>query len=265
MSILHFLGTCGGRFATYLQTRSTGGIYYRGRCRLHIDPGPGAVVRMKEERLDPTLTDGILISHCHTDHYTDAEVLSEAMTRGRTERRGVLLGSRSVLNGNRGLGPGISRFHQNTIRRVHLARPGKKFTIRGLRIEPIPARHSDRTAVGFRLKDEAGPIVYTGDTSPWPGLVRHLKGARVLIISNTRPRGASIQHHMTTDDSAELIGQVWPDLAVLTHFGLKLLKQGVEPEAEWVEKVTGVRTVAAHDGMEVQIGEKVAVQAAGLR
>lgn len=227
-----------------------------------MDPGPGAVVRMKEEGLDPTLTDALLISHCHPDHYTDAEVLSEAMTRGRTEKRGTLIGSRSVLSGHKGMGPGVSKFHQSTLRRVHLARPGRRFSIRGLKVEPIPARHSDRTAVGFKLRDKAGHIVYTGDTSPFGGLNRNLRGARVLVISNTRPRGASIPHHMTTDDSAAIIADIRPELAILTHFGLKLLKQGVEDEAAWVEKETGVRTVAAHDGMQVRIGEKLTVHEA---
>ncbi len=91
MTRLTLLGTGGGRFATVTQERATGGVYLEDGVSLHIDPGPGSLVMMKRARLDPMRTDGILVSHCHPDHYTDAEVLLEAMTNGTQTQRGFLL------------------------------------------------------------------------------------------------------------------------------------------------------------------------------
>ena len=92
-----FLGTGGGRFATIYQVRSTGGIYVNDGTRLHIDPGPSALMNLSRLSLDPARTDAVLISHCHPDHYADAEMLIEGMTKGGFKRSGTLVGSESVL------------------------------------------------------------------------------------------------------------------------------------------------------------------------
>ena len=68
---LVFIGTGGGRFATIYQTRSTGGFILDDGVRMHIDPGPGALTNMSKAGIDPALTESILISHCHPDHYSD--------------------------------------------------------------------------------------------------------------------------------------------------------------------------------------------------
>jgi hypothetical protein len=65
---------------------------------------------------------------------------------------------------------------------------------------------------------------------------------------------------MSTDESARLIERIRPELAVLTHFGLKLLKQDPKGEAEWVESLTGIRTVAAWDGMSIHMGNRLTVK-----
>jgi len=76
-----FLGTGGGRFATVYQVRNTGGIYIEAGVNIHLDQGPGTIINLNRLGIDPARTDGVLVSHCHPDHYADAEVLIEGMTR----------------------------------------------------------------------------------------------------------------------------------------------------------------------------------------
>ena len=80
---LTFLGSGGGRFATITQKRMTGGFRIDDidGMNIHVDPGPGALVRTYQFGLSPLKLNGVFVSHSHTDHYTDAEVLIEAMTR----------------------------------------------------------------------------------------------------------------------------------------------------------------------------------------
>jgi len=107
-----FLGTGGGRFATITQKRRTAGIRIISEAlNLHLDPGPGALVHSVNEGLDPQKIGAIFVSHSHPDHYTDAEVLIEAMTRGMTRKRGVLAAAKSVLSGNDVCEPSISKYH----------------------------------------------------------------------------------------------------------------------------------------------------------
>ena len=96
-----FLGTGGGRFSTISQRRMTGGfrIDKLNGKNYHIDPGPGALVRTYQFGLDPRTLSGVFISHAHTDHYTDGEILIEAITKGMTRNQGVIMGSNSVFEG----------------------------------------------------------------------------------------------------------------------------------------------------------------------
>ena len=48
-----------------------------------------ALVRTYQFGFDPRNLDGVFVSHAHTDHYNDAEILIEAMTRGMTKEYGV--------------------------------------------------------------------------------------------------------------------------------------------------------------------------------
>ncbi len=260
MTRLTLLGTGGGRFATVTQERATGGIYLEDGVSVHIDPGPGSLVMMRRARLDPMRTDAILVSHCHPDHYTDAEVLTEAMTNGRRNKRGYLLASRSVLEGDGTLGPAISAYHQGAVEEVHMLEPGDLVELGHLRVLATPADHSDPTTVGFRITTTNGDIGYVPDTSLHEDVIDANEGARVLIVPLTRPLRARIDHHLCTEDAAQLVAGVRPELAVLNHLGLKLLREDPRMQAEWIAKKSGVRTIVGEDLMRIRIAEHLTIK-----
>src|SRR3972149_10420786 len=103
---LHFLGIGGGRFVMVTQQRRTAGIrLVHGSTQVHIDPGPGALVFSNWAGLSPQKLDAVVVTHCHPDHYGDAEVFIEAMSHGTTRKRGILAAPTSVLRGGGGGGP----------------------------------------------------------------------------------------------------------------------------------------------------------------
>jgi len=263
MTRLTLLGTGGGRFATVTQERATGGVYLEDGVSLHIDPGPGSLVMMKRARLDPMRTDGILVSHCHPDHYTDAEVLMEAMTNGAKVRRGYLVGSRSVLQGEDGIGPAISAYHQAAMEEVHMLSPGDSVELSHVKVLATPAAHSDPSTVGFRLGTTNGEVGYVPDTSLADEVIEANRGVRVLVVPLTRPLRARIDHHLCTEDAAELVDGVKPELAVLNHMGLKTLREDPGLQAEWISKKSGVRTVVGDDLMRIRIAEHISVKGPG--
>lgn len=257
MTSLTFLGTGGGRFATIYQVRSTGGIYLQDGVRLHLDPGPSALVNMRRLALDPARTDGVLISHCHPDHYADAEMLIEGMTRGGFKRSGVVVGSRSVLEGGDGFSQAVSAYHQSIAQKVVRVEQGDAVDIEGMRIEVTPTFHSDPSGVGFRFHTTGGIVGYVGDTELHERLIGAHRGSRVLIVNLTRPLGAKVPKHLATEDAAALVSEVRPEMALLTHFGMKLVHDGPERQAGYIEETSGVRTVPADDLMTVQVGEAI--------
>lgn len=254
MLSLVFLGTGGGRFATILQTRATGGLYlYSDSTRLHIDPGPGALIRMKECGIDPTKTSAIIVTHNHPDHYNDAEILIEAMTHGCKKKKGMFAASESVLNGFQSLGPSVSKYHSSKPLKTELLKPGMEFELDNLKIRATRTAHSDATAFGLRMESHDGVLSLTGDTALKEELFEDHKGATVLILSVTRPLNSRIPYHLSTEDAAELAKAIRPKLAILTHFGAKFVSSNPDVQANWVEQKSGVRTISAWDGMTVTL------------
>ena len=58
---------------------------------------------------------------------------------------------------------------------------------------------------------------------------------------------------MCAADAIRIIEEVKPELAVITHFGAKMLKANPLYEAREIQKRTGVRTLAATDGMKINL------------
>jgi phosphoribosyl 1,2-cyclic phosphodiesterase len=256
---LFFLGTGGGRFVTSTQKRRTAGIRIIGNeVNLHLDPGPGALVYSIQSGFDPQKLNAILVSHCHPDHYTDAEVMIEAMTHGTIRKRGILAAARSVLCGGKaGFDKVISSYHQRMPEKVIEAIPTTEFQISRLRINVTKAEHTDPDAVGFRFRTaDHGDFAYTSDSEYFEGMSRFYERVRLLILCVMRPRGKPWKGHMTTDDAIMIVNEVRPELAVLTHLGMRMIFDGPAKQAKILEEKTGIDSIAASDGMHILFGKE---------
>lgn len=238
-------------FATITQRRMTGGLRIDGIAgkNIHVDPGPGALVRTYQFGLDPRSVDAVLVSHSHTDHYSDAEVIIEAMTRGMTRKKGRVVGSRSVVEGYKQFGPCISKYHLSKPEVSSLS-PGDVTKIDNIKIKGTKTIHGDPTAVGFNIRSDDINISYTADTEYFKDLHKYHEGADILIASVIRPKNEHLRGHMCTDDFIKLVSEVSPKLAIMTHLGMKMAFNDARKEADRVKEKTKVNTVAAFDGMK---------------
>ena len=259
MTKLVFLGTGGGRIVTLSQERSTGGVYIEDGVRIHVDPGPGALKALRESNIDPTETDALFISHCHPDHYACGEILIEGMSF-RKRKGGVLFASRSVVKGNGTIGPAISSYHRKKLRSVQVVSPEKEYRFRNLRFLTTPTVHSDPTGVGFRFRTRNGDISFVSDTEIRDDIVESHKGARILILPNTRPLESRIKNHLSTEDSADFASEVDPELLILNHMGKKMLKHNPESQAKWIYEKSGIKTVAGVDGLKIHLGDEIELE-----
>jgi len=259
---LIFLGTGGGRFATTTQKRRTGGIRILSKnLNTHLDPGPGALIYSLNANLSPQKISALLISHSHPDHYTDAEVLIEAMTHGTTKRRGTLAAAHSVLFGNEVCEMGVSKYHQGMVERVIEAKPGVEFGVGDLKVVVCKAVHSDPDTVGFRFETaDTGDFAYTSDTEYFKGIGKFYEGVRLLLLCVLRPSGNPWKGHMTTDDAIKIVEESKPETAILTHFGMQMIFRGPDNEAKLVQEKTGVPAIAAKDEMRISLSEKIQVE-----
>ena len=68
---------------------------------------------------------------------------------------------------------------------------------------------------------------------------------------------------MTPKEATKIIDAVKPEMAVATHFGMKMLFSGPSREVKLIENSTGIPVVAAFDGMKMRIGEKITIGKTG--
>ncbi|MDO5861374.1 MAG: MBL fold metallo-hydrolase [Thermoplasmata archaeon] len=255
-----FLGTGGGRHTTMYQTRSTGGLLIEhGGHMLQVDPGPGSLSQMQRIRYDVTETESLIISHCHPDHYSDAESVIEGMTKGGWVRRGSVYGSKTVIEGAGGLGPAISPYHLSKPERTATFEPGDVLDVDGMRVEICRAIHSDPTNVGFRMDTGHGIFSYVSDTEYTDEIADQYVGSRVLLLPVTTPLGNRINYHLCTDDAITFVERVKPELAIFVHLGVVMIRRGPDSEARIVEEKTGVRTIAARDLMTLDVGDELVI------
>ena len=79
------------------------------------------------------------------------------------------------------------------------------------------------------------------------------KGADILIASVLRPGNRTINGHMCSRNFIDLINEVKPKVAVMTHLGLKMISNNPVTEAKKISKKTGVKTIAAYDGLSFNV------------
>ncbi|MBU0530846.1 MAG: MBL fold metallo-hydrolase, partial [Nanoarchaeota archaeon] len=250
---LIFLGTAGGRFMTITQKRATGGtILEMDGEIIHIDPGPGALVRAKEFGFNLKSLTGVLITHAHPDHYTDAEFVIIAMTKGGKKKCGFLLANDHVINGSMDgrYRPVVSTYVLNLLDEHKIMKPGDMFKIGKIDITAVRAKHGEPKALGFVIKGSS-TIGLTGDGEYYEGMADAFKGCDYLLVNCLRPRELKWPEHMNSEGATKLISQVRPKLAVLKDIGMKMIEGVAEKEAKWIEENTGVKTIVARDGMRI--------------
>ncbi|RLJ09764.1 MAG: MBL fold metallo-hydrolase [Candidatus Aenigmatarchaeota archaeon] len=251
-----FLGTGGGRFVVINQLRATGGwILEMDGEMFHIDPGPGALVRAKQHGIDLKKLTGVFVSHCHPDHYADAELVVEAMTNGVTKKRGIIVGNVYVIEGNGEYHRVFSKYHLDAVEKWYEVKAGDTLNLGEMKVSFVETRHTEPRGVGFVFKGSF-TIGYTSDGEYFEGQEKFFKGCDYLILNCLRSSKVSWPGHMNASQAKELIEKTRPGVAILQHFGMSMLKGVAEMEAERISRETGVKVVAAKDGMVFELERK---------
>ncbi len=250
---LVFLGSGGGRYAMATQARATGGFRIdMDGVNIHVDPGPGALVRAKEYGVNIKNTDVVMVSHVHLDHSNDCNVLIDAMTEGAKNPKGILIGSISAVQGYDSNSPALMKLYLKSLENTVVMKAGDSTNLKDIKVKATPTKHSDATCVGFRIEGSK-TISYTSDTEYFPELKKYHKNADLLIINMLRPDNDTWPMHMNLEDAIKLIKETEPKLCVLQHFGMKVIDRGPEKQAQKAAKETGAKVIAAGDGMTIDL------------
>jgi len=239
-----FLGTGGARVLVFKQLLASGGLWIeQADARICLDPGPGALVQATKRKLDPTKLDAIILSHRHLDHSADVNVMVEAMTTGGFNRRGLLLAPPDAYEDD----PVILRYLRDYVRETLIIEEGDRCQIGNVTIH-APVRHDHPGDVfGFVFESPGCRWSYIADTRYFPELADHYR-ADVIVINTVRLEESDI-YHLSIPDAKRLIEAIRPQTAIITHFGMTIWRAKPWEVAEKLSEETGIKVIAARDGM----------------
>ncbi len=257
---LKFLGTAGARVVVAKQLRASGGDWLTlDNKNIFIDPGPGALVKCftSKPKLDPSKLDAIVLTHRHLDHSNDVNIMIEAMTEGGFKRRGMLFSPADALNED----PVILKYVRSFVEKIQILKPGGEYSIDGITLS-TPLRHIHGVeAYGLIFKSSKYRISFIVDTRFFPELIRAHSGSEVIIMNVVRyePEGAKrlALDHLNLEDAKNIIKGCKPQVAILTHFGMTMIKGKPWELALQLKKELKTDVIAASDGMELNLDEVI--------
>lgn len=246
-----FLGSGGARIVVARQLRASGGIWLcLDGTRLLVDPGPGSLVRMTASRYDikPAELDAVLLSHRHLDHSGDVNNIIEAMTMGGTAPRGSLFAPADALEGD---DPVVLRYLRGFLDRLVTLSAGTSYRAGSVEFS-CPVRHDHRGEVyGFRLSVPGLSLSYIADTRYFPALADAYR-ADVVILNVVRCEPSDLDH-LDAESATELVRALSPRLAVISHFGMQVIRAKPWVVAARMAEATGVDVTAASDGRLIDL------------
>jgi len=234
------------------QFRASGGFWLNlDGVNILQDPGPGSLVMVRKLHLKPRDLDAIILSHRHIDHSNDVNVMTEAMTGGGFHPRGKLIAPDDCFNSD----PVILEYIRPLVNTIEI-KEGMEITLGNIKLKyPIKTMHSCET-FGPIYEFSRGKLGYIPDTEYFPELVGAYKGVDYLIINVVRMKTDKRIRHLNIREAEKLVNEIRPKKAILTHFGLQVLKANPELQAKKITENTGVEVVAAKDRLKVDFGGK---------
>jgi len=248
MNSLHFLGTAGARYVTIRQLRKSAGLWLNYNDKhLLIDPGPGTLSQLYQSSPphNPAQLDALLLTHRHIDHSNDINILMEAMSNGGKDPKGVVFAPSDALDDD----PVILHHFRDKVNFIQTIKEQNSYQLDTITIQtPIKHHHGVET-YGYTISADNQPTIsLISDTEYFPQLNTAYQGSDILILNvvlTHRPH-QSIQH-LDLNDAQQLISSIQPKLAIITHFGMRMLKADPKTQAQILESTTGVTTIAAYD------------------
>lgn len=257
---IKFLGTAGARIVVTKQLRASGGIWLTLENKnILIDPGPGSLVKCFSSRpkLDPTKLDAIVLTHRHLDHSNDINIMIEAMTEGGFKRKGIVFCPADALAED----PVIFRYLRSFVEKIHILKAGGEYSIDKITLS-TPLKHIHKVETyGLIFKAPAYRISFIVDTKFFPEIIKAHSGSEMLVINTVRyePEGAKKLklEHLNLEDAENIIKNCKPQIAILTHFGMTMLKAKPWEMALQLKKELNTEVIAASDGMELNLDEVI--------
>jgi len=245
------LGTGGARIMVATQILASGGLWLNlSGTEILVDPGPGCIVQSTKRKLRAERLSAIILSHRHLDHSADVNIMVEAMTQGGFNRHGRLFVPSDAI----GSEPVMFSYLKNYLEGVEILQAGKSYSIGNISFT-TPIRHIHPVETyGMLFTTAEHTFSYIADSHYFDGLC-HSYSSELLILNVVFLEPRPPIDHLSVADAERIIMELKPKVAILTHFGMSMWRAKPWEIAERLSEETGVRVLAARDGMRFELSQ----------
>jgi len=182
------------------------------------------------------------------DHSSDVNIMIEAMTKGGFEKRGKLFAPAQALEED----PVVLRYVREYVQEVVILREGGSYQLGEVSFStPVRHIHGNAETYGINFSFPPYTISYIADTRFFPRLIQYYRG-QLLIINVVRLKPSELDH-LCLQDAERIITEVKPRVAILTHFGMTMIRAKPWELAAELSQRTGIEVIAARDGMTFEL------------
>ncbi len=231
------------------QILASGGMWLNmGGTEILVDPGPGCIVQSTKRKLRAEKLSAIILSHRHLDHSADLNIMVEAMTQGGFKPHGWLFAPADALENE----PVIFSYLRKYLDGITILKEGGSYPIGNVSFT-TPLRHVHPVETyGMLFKASNHTFSYIADSLYFDGLLKKY-GGELLILNVVFIEPRLPVDHLSLPDAEHIIAELKPKAAILTHFGTTMWRAKPWEMAERLTEKTGVKVIAARDGMKFDL------------
>jgi ribonuclease BN (tRNA processing enzyme) len=108
---------------------------------------------------------------------------------------------------------------------------------------------------GMLFKTPKHTFSYIADSLYFDGLISGYGRGELLILNVVFLEPRFPVDHLSLPDAKRIVAEIKPKVAILTHFGMTMWKARPGELAEKLSQETGVRVLAARDGMRFDLSQ----------
>lgn len=233
------------------QILASGGLWLElNGTRILLDPGPGSIVQTTRRKLRAEKLSAIILSHRHLDHSADVNIMIEAMVQGGFKPHGWFFAPSDAFDSE----PVIYSYLKQYLEGIEILKEGGSYSVGGVSFT-TPVRHIHPVETyGINFNTGQHTFSYIADSRYFDGLLHGYHGELLIInviFMEPHPRF----DHLSVPDARQIISEIRPKAAILTHFGMHVWQAKPWLIAERLSQETGVRVLAARDGMRFQLSQ----------
>jgi len=247
---VYLLGTAGARYVVAKQLRASAGTVLEEDGEfLLLDPGPGTLVYLAKHKIPVEKIRNILVSHKHLDHSADLNVIVDAITEGTFKKRGRLFIPKEAWDE----GALLSYLREALAETIFLAEKEVYQTTNFSFKTTKKLLHSAETyGFIFNLKDGKS-LGFLVDTAFFEELISEFQGVNYLIVNVVRYEPKEGVLHLSLQDVRKLLASLRPELTIITHFGMTMLRANPFKVAKDLSSELNLKVVAAYDGLRLTL------------